>query len=734
MTAHRPRPCGLRAAARGVLLAGAGLAALSPLLSHAQRVAAEGALTVAELDAARAAWEAGSADAALAERLITQWRAAGQPLQAIALGEQAYQRLGGTRWLLLAMDTAVASRQHDALRRLLGVAAREQARFAGSAMYWLIVAHDAAQGDDRAAARAAYDRALALEPASVSTRAQVLWFEINGRDIAHLERRLQQWLPDAAAEPALWMPYAVGLVKIGRPDDSVIWYERQVKAAPGDIPWRLSYAFVLSEAGRPELAQRLRREIYQQLKTMPGYVDSLPPAERPELMLTQARLAQEVDGAEAATRILQDMLARGDRRADVYSQLVAARLSQGDAEGAHGWMLQSAAEGHTLPAYQVLAIASSRRDRVMLETLLRERSEDLIVTDRVLALRRLGRPAEALELIDRQTPGASSEAARQLQQLRDDIQREQARHLEARLDIRNIGELDLRQQAITGSQPLADGRATMRLAHNTLKAAEDGTLVAFSQQETDLSWVADLTADGDPLTLTLGTSLRPHASLVYGGAVWERGLGASLRARVAALVNGLTEESAAMRALGRKSRLSVGLSGQPSALTYARVEIAAQRFETRQGDALGHGLRLEGEAGAVLRQASPRWQVRLSGSVDRNQLEASLPASLSGTGLSPFATVESLLAPRFSTLGVGSTLRFGAAQGLGRESHGFVDVWLGRQWPANEIAYSLRLGASVPVQTAGTVELEAHHINVQNGVTGSGKSTQGVALGYRHAF
>jgi hypothetical protein len=124
----------------------------------------------------------------------------------------------------------------------------------------------------------------------------------------------------------------------------------------------------------------------------------------------------------------------------------------------------------------------------------------------------------------------------------------------------------------------------------------------------------------------------------------------------------------------------------------------------------------------------------LSGSTDRNQLEGSLPSYLVGTSLSPFSTVESLLSRRFSTLGVGSTLRVGQADGADRAPHGFVDVWVGRQWPANELAYSLRVGAGVPVRATGSVQLEAHHINVQNGVTGSGKSSQGISLGYRHGF
>jgi tetratricopeptide (TPR) repeat protein len=670
----------------------------------------------------------------VAERLIERFRAGGQPLLAVDVAEQAYERLGAARWLLLAMDTAVQAKQPQALRRLLAVARRDQARFDDSVMYWLITAYAANEDLDRVAARQAYDRALAIEPASVSTRTQVLWFEIGGDDKVNLGRLLDAWQRDADTEPAFWMPYAVGLVKVGRSDESVAWYERQVQAAPGDIQWQLSYAYVLAQAGRPALAQGLRRGIYQRLRDNPGYLNTLTQSDKRVLMLAQASMAREVDGPDAALRVLRDMHAGGYRDAAVYSQLVAAALDLRDFDGAQHWLAMAQGEGHALPAYQVLGIAGGRNDRAALQSLLRERSQELSVTDHVVALRLAGRPSDALGLIDSHLVQAPAAVVLQLRQLRSAIEREQARFVDVRFENRNIGELDIRQRAITASQPTQWGRSTVRLASHALRSEPSSTNIAIAGDETDLSLVADLNAAGDPLRLILGTNLRSHASFAYGGAVWSHGLGGGARVRLEALVNALTEESAAMRALGRKHRLSVGLSVQPSPSTYARLEMAAQRFQTREGDALGRGFRLEGEWGAVLRQGSPIWQVRLSGSTDRNQLEGSLPSSLVGTSLSPFSTVESLLSRRFSTLGVGSTLRVGQADGADRAPHGFVDVWAGRQWPANELAYSLRVGAGVPVRATGSVKLEAHYINVQNGVTGSGKSSQGISLGYRHGF
>lgn len=688
----------------------------------------------AELTALRAAWEGGSTDALVPERLIELLKQSRQPGQAIAVGEQAYQRLGDARWLVLAMDTALGAPLPLELRRLIGVARRDESKFAGLESYWLLNAYVASEDRDRPAARTAYDRALAINASSVSTRTQILWFEIDGNEMDNLDRHLQQWQGDAASDPAFWTPYAVGLVKVNRPDESMPWYARQVGAKPDDILWQLSYAYVLSEAGRPADAQGLRRGILKRLEDNPGVIDRLSPADRRSLLLAHASMARDFEGPAAADRVLQDMLARGYRDAGVYSQLVASSLAAQDPESAYKWLLRAEAEGHTLPAYQVLGVAAGRSDRAMAAKLLQARGEELTVTDRVAALRLDRRPEEALTLVDSSLPQASEEVGLQLRQQRYEIVTEQARRVEVRYERRNISDLDIDRTEVSGSQPLPWGRTTVRLANNSLRSDAGSPNLTFSRDEADLSVMAELTASGDPIRVTLGTNQRSDVSFAYGSAEWTHNIGRGVRTRVEASVNALTEESAAIRAVGMKDKLSFGLSGNPSPATYARVELAGQHFHTRKGEALGQGLHVDGELGTTLLQGSPTWQVRLSGGADRNRLAASLPAELLVTVLSPFSTVESLIPKRFSTLGVGSTLRIGQATGPSRSMNGVIDVWVGRQWPSKELAYSLRMAAALPVLSVGEFKLEVSYSNVQNGITGPGKSYRGIALRYRHDF
>lgn len=173
------------------------------------------------LQAYRTAWAAGPVHAQAMERLIQHYNASGEPMQAIAIGQQAYQRLGEARWLLLAMDAASQASLWDELRALSLRAQANEDKFNRSEMYWLLQAHIANHDADKPRARAAYDQALALNPASVATRAQVLWFEIDQGDPQRLASHLAKWQGDARTQPAYWAAYAVALLQLGRVDESL---------------------------------------------------------------------------------------------------------------------------------------------------------------------------------------------------------------------------------------------------------------------------------------------------------------------------------------------------------------------------------------------------------------------------------------------------------------------------------------------------------------------------------
>ncbi len=691
------------------------------------------------LQAYRTVWQAGSFNAVAMERLIELHNASEQPQEAIAIGTQAYERLADARWLLLAMDAASQASAWEDLRRLAHLAKTDEKKFAKSEMYWQLQAQLASHDASVPQARAAYRRALALNPASVPSRVQLLWLEIDGGNASQLDSYLRQWQADAQTQPAYWPVYAMALLQLKKPDEALVWFERQQAGTkPQDDLLSLSYAQALEQAGQTEAARRQRSALLPRLKTRLGAADSKNASGQDGkgskgdkgLLLAYASLVREFDGPAASDQVLAQMLGRGHDGADVYQLLVASSLSQEKFDQAHNWLQRAKAAHRQLPAYQPLAVALAQNDRPALEEILQSRGNELSPPDQVAALRQLGHRLLALSLTEKSLldAEADTESAQRLRQHRDQLRTQLASHIEAGYEARNLSDLKIGHTEASASFGFDAGRATVRLAHNDLRTDSGPLKAADGLSENDVSAQAEVSVGGDPLRLTVGRNQRTDTSLNYGRVEWTRALSPRLSAKLNLSVNALTEETSALRAFGSKDKAALSLSASPSEATYARMELAGQRFNTRSGDTLGNGWRLEGEAGVTLLKSNPAWRLRLSGSTEENRLADQLPPALAASLQLPPSSVQSVLSPRFSTLGVGATYRYGQPGG----AQGTLDGWVGRQWPANERAYSLRAGVSVPVKRAGQIRLEGFYTNVQGGV--STQANRGLGVWYRHEF
>ncbi|MDQ3059339.1 MAG: tetratricopeptide repeat protein [Pseudomonadota bacterium] len=675
---------------------------------------------------------AGAFNVLALERLIQLYNASAEPQKAIALGRQAYQRLGEARWLLLAMDAASQASAWDELRSLSRLARNDEEKFAKSEMYWLLEAQLASHDASKARARSASQRALALNPASVATRVQVLWLEIDGGSPPQLDGYLQQWRGDAQAEPAYWAAYAVALLQLKKPQEALVWFDRQARAQPNDALWGLSHAQALEAAGQKDAARRLRGSLLPRLKEKLGPADQLTKPRDKGLMLTYASIVREFEGAPASDQVLQQLLGRGQNDADVYQLLVDSSLSQEKFDKAHDWLQRAEAAHHPLPAYQALAVALAQNDRPALEQLLQQRDKELSAADQVTALRQLGRHVLALSLTEKSLLNADDESTERLRQHREQLRAQLSRRIEAGYQARNLTDLKIKRAEAAASFAFDSGRATVRLAHNRLRSDGQALKAVDGLNENDASVLGEVAFGQDPLRFTLGRNQRADKSLTYGRFEWTHALGKRLQAHLDISLHGLTEETSALRAFGRKDKVAIGLSGNPSEASYARLALAGQRFASRSGDKLGDGYRLDGEFGGTPFKSAPAWQMRVSGSTEKNRLVDHLPPALAASLQLPAQAVPSVLSPRFSTLGVGATYRSGLPEAGARQAQTIVDGWVGRQWPANELAYSLRAGMTVPVRQAGQVRVEGFYTNVQGGV--STQANRGVALWYRHEF
>jgi hypothetical protein len=179
----------------------------------------------------------------------------------VIVAREAYRRFDEARWLILAMDSAARGERWSDMRELLLSATSKQTQFDQLEMYWFLSAHLANHDGKKSAARAAYHRALALNPAAVSTRVALLWFEVDSGERAPLSKLLQEWRTDAIANAAYWGPFATGMLRLQSADEALPWFQRQMQFRPNELAWSLAYADALTQAGRLDQAWRVRREV-----------------------------------------------------------------------------------------------------------------------------------------------------------------------------------------------------------------------------------------------------------------------------------------------------------------------------------------------------------------------------------------------------------------------------------------------------------------------------------------
>lgn len=682
------------------------------------------------VDAYRLVWDARGEDAVVVERLVEANRDRGEPMLVVATARQAYERRGEARWLLLAMDAAAQASLWSELKTLADTAQREEHRFVQSEMYWLLQAHLATHERRMADAQTAYDAALQVNSASLSARIGTLWLELETGDKDRLARHLDQWRNEAADDPLYWAPFAAGLASLGRVSESLPWFDRQARHEPDNLLWQMSYADALARSGRSIQAWRLRNHVHLVLQRQLGREAGQISPVSPQLLLTHAALVQEFEGAQAGEQVLRALLLRGSDDAAVRERAIASYLAKADFESARRWLLSSDGRHGRTPAWQQLALGVAQDDKAAIARILQEKGEELSAEDRVTAMRRVGRDEEALVLAKNTVVEREGVAAEAMQQQIDELAAQRARAGIAQRDLRRLGELEISRTQVSGSIPLNGGRAVAQLAINQLRSKGDDLSDVPDERDISVQYEHPM-ADGR-VRLAFGSNQRRDESATYGRYEWSGPVGAGTTARLDLSINAVTDESAALRAIGTRDKLAAGVEMHLSDREFVRAELAAQRFSTRDGHTLGKGYRVDAELASALSRESPLWQVRLQGSFQKNSVEDSLPRGLARSVLPASTEVESVLARRYGSLGVGTTVRIGGAEEFSRRSFAQMNAWAGRVWPEDKAAYQMRLAWGTPVRHDGMFSVEAFYTNVQGGH--ASEAYRGVGLLYTHRF
>ncbi|EJN08996.1 hypothetical protein PMI40_00981 [Herbaspirillum sp. YR522] len=236
-----------------------------------------------------------------------------QPRAAAALAEFGYRRTGVVNFAVQALTYRQRSADLDGAQAFLAsLSPQQNAVLEKSAAYLSVRATIRQLRQDLAGARADMVQALQLRPRSVEVRAELIWILIASRDTVALQRALGMWAADAEGAPGLWGPFAAANMSLNRQDLALHWF-RKSGFARNDYLWLMSYAEALDATGQPDLAWRIRRRVWIELRD-PAVLRNIPPVQLRDWRDRLAALTPLFMQADAGLRVMQALL-----RADAAS-------------------------------------------------------------------------------------------------------------------------------------------------------------------------------------------------------------------------------------------------------------------------------------------------------------------------------------------------------------------------------------------------------------------------------
>ncbi|MFT5533946.1 MAG: hypothetical protein ACI802_002182 [Candidatus Paceibacteria bacterium] len=239
-----------------------------------------------------------------------------QPLAAAQLAEFAYASKGNPRTALQALNLRARLADWSGARAMLARLTPEQRRLLEQDPAFLTLRASIAQSsNDLDGAVRDMRAALALRPGDMDMRAALIWMLVAQRNTGALRKALSLWAADAENNAVLWDPYAAASMSMNRQDQALHWF-RKGGFRSDDYLWLMSYAEVLDAVSQKELAWRIRRHVWLDLRN-PDVLRKANPEQLTTLRDRLVAVAPLFMGGDGADRVMRALL-----RADI-STLVA---------------------------------------------------------------------------------------------------------------------------------------------------------------------------------------------------------------------------------------------------------------------------------------------------------------------------------------------------------------------------------------------------------------------------
>ncbi len=603
---------------------------------------------VVALDALDRLIAQGKPQAYQAERAIRIRLDAGRDDEALALAARLYPRFAVDIIVYAWLDGIAEQKSPVGLRTLLAALTPEhRQRLEQSAQFLERRAGLYTRLGDMVLARADYTRALVLQPDNAPMRAAYWWLLIDQQDVPTLRAELSARGTAARSNLAYAEVLAAGWQMLDEPRMALALMQPMARERSRDFLWLMNYADVLERTGREAPALRVRRHAWLLAQRAAAQARDRDAAR--QALLAQMRLAAGFAGGEQKAllwrQLGQLLAASSDPAAPDASlkrqtqELVGAwLLGEGRFDTAQRWLWEQQARRMVVPAYQQMAVAVGQEDPQALARLLdaaepprsQQGAGRIDPQDRLTALRLLQRREEAasqgaLQAM-RRAEGPNDEAQELLQQ---DLLATASR-ASVQLRSRRAGVITRTETRVDASVVmLPQLRLTVELGLARDRSRDALQIAATPSNDRELRVGVDTrTPWGDLKAQWLVRDALAAVNGVY--LQFTRRLSSRSVLQLEAAHNERSDESSAMSVAGARDRVAGNLSLRYGDRLEGQASLAASRFRTQSGAALGGSVDAALTGNWYWRRDYPdvRLQVQLRRSVVRADGQPDAPTAL----------------------------------------------------------------------------------------------------------
>jgi polysaccharide biosynthesis protein PelB len=653
--------------------------------------------------------------------------------QAVILAEKAWKNTGNAIYLRMAIQTAIEENNRPHIEYLLGIALKNKNNINDLVDYVLVMAELEDKNENFISAAKYFEYAMRLSPDTKSTHIGLLWSLLNSNQRKKLKRYLIAFKSKAYRFSQYWPVYAAATHEIGESRESIYWHSKLMSQHPDDSLWLLSYADALESTGRSNSAFKTRLYVMKKVREN-GVYTLLSGRTAQQLTKQYISLEKRIGLGENANNMIKAIInnTRENKKNVPYEFLVAWYLSLQNNDMARYWHLRQQLNRMKTSDNQLLTLALNSNDLKTIENLVVGHS-DISPVERNEGLRRLGLYEEAL--------ANSIEGIGLLYR-----QEERRLYREQAASISSV----LPNYWATQTNRNTSGDLVVTKLDAQFKISIHNWILGISASNTTLDiddTIVDLEGNNIEKETDIKVMRRGRRSNLYAEVKsnqredknilpikfgMDHLLSKRIRLEFAWENNQLSEESGALRSLGKQDKLHLAINSNLTAREYINARFFKTNYESRWGESLAEGWSTDFNFGHRLSTGRNEWTVQLDANWLSNNLVNTLPSEVAQR-LPAGATTSFLIADEFGSLGISTRLSRGQIKSnypqVGSMRY-FIDAWVGQSFPVNDLAYRINAGFGTRILGSDELSLGLFADETKNKI--EDQNSWGINLLYRN--